>query len=210
MRSETKSDTERVMELYRENFFSRHETPEQVPKYAKKFDLSMEAADFLDELQGVANLNKQDTLQKINFLDGKNSMNKAYIEEVVSLAEYPKALRREVMEDMQVEKESLEKYGRDIQELEDRLLEINKEYTLPMDVDDAVHVVEELEGIEDRVEQLKKRRMHEIRRRPDILDPYFEKNLEKFYDEEDFGQPVLYDLEQLGEAVEEAYDNLVI
>ncbi len=210
LRSENKADSEQVMELYRDHFFSTHDTPEQVPKYAEKFDLSMEAADFFDELQGVANLNQQDALQMIKFLDGSNPMNTDYMEEVVSLAEHPKALRREVMEDIEVEKESLQKYGREIQQIEDRLLELNQEYTLPMGTDDAVHVVNELEDIDERVEQLKNRRLHEIRRREDILNPYFEKNLEKFYDEEDFSEPVLYDLEGLDEAVDEAYSNVVI
>lgn len=210
LRSESDADTDQVMELYREKFFTRHETPDQVPVYAEKFDLSLEAADFFDELQGVANLNKEDALQKIKFLDGSNPMNKTYIDEVVSLAEYPKALRREVIEDVDVEKESIQKYGREVQQLEDRLIKLNREYTLPMETTDAVHVVEELEDIEDTVEQLKDRRKHELRRRPDILDPYFEKNLEKFYDGEDYDLPVLHDLEQLDEAVEEAYNNIVI
>ena len=209
LRSES-ADTDQVMELYTEKFFERHETPDQVPVYAEKFDLSLEAADFFDELQGVANLNQGDALQKIKFLDGSNSMNRAYIDEVVSLAEYPKALRREVIEDVAVEKESIQKYGREVQQLEGRLVKLNREYTLPMDTEDAVHVVEELEDIEDTVEQLKNRREHELRRRPDILDPYFEKNLEKFYDDEDYDHPVLHDLEQLDEAVDEAYNNIVI
>lgn len=208
--SQAKSDSEKVIELYREHFFPEDEYPEEVDKYAEKFGISTVAADFFDEVTRAANINKKDALAKISFLDEGNSMTHQHLQEVVSLTEYPKALRRSVNEDVEVEKESLNHYRNEVQEIEDRLLELNRRYTLPMDVNNAVEVVENLEQLEDRVQNVKNRREHELRRRPDILDGYFERNLEKFYDDEEFGAPVLRDLDQLQEGINKAYDNLVI
>jgi hypothetical protein len=146
----------------------------------------------------------------VKFLDSSNPMSEMHVAEMAKLAQYPQALREGVIEDTEVEKTSLEKYSREISELEDTVVELNGEYTLPMDVDDALYVMEELEEVRERVQQLKNRREHEIQRRPDILDGYFEENLEKFYQDEEYDQPVLKDLQALEEAVDEAYDNVVI
>jgi DNA repair exonuclease SbcCD ATPase subunit len=209
-RTKKNSDTDTVLELYREHFFPEDDYPDQVEVYAEKFDLSIPAADFLDEMMGVANLSDKEALKKVKFLDGSNRMSEMHIAETEQLAKYPQELRGAVIEDTEVEKNSLEKYSREISELEDTVVELNREYSLPMDVDEAQYVMEELEEVRDRVQQLKKRRKHEIRRRPDILDGYFEENLEKFYQEEEYEEPVLEDLQAIEQDVDEAFDNIVI
>ena len=206
----SKTDTERVLDIYVDTFFSEQDTPENVLKYSKKYDISLEAADFMDELLGVKDLSRKDILDKIRFLDGSNPMNQMQVNDVEGMAEYPKALRKRVIEDTGVEQTSLRDYRRRIENLEDNLLELNDEYQIPMDLDDAVHVVERFDELKQDIKQLKNRREHELNRRTDILDEYFENNLDIFYDDEDFENPVLDDLENLESAVEEAYSNLAI
>lgn len=206
----SKTDTERVLDIYVDTFFSEQDTPENVLKYSKKYDISLEAADFMDELLGVKDLSRKDILDKIRFLDGSNPMNQMQVNDVEGMAEYPKALRKRVIEDTGVEQTSLRDYRRRIENLEDNLLELNKEYQIPMDLDDAVHVVERFDELKQDIKQLKNRREHELNRRTDILDEYFENNLDIFYDDEDFENPVLDDLENLESALEEAYSNLAI
>lgn len=204
----SKSDTERVLELYVDTFFSEQDTPEDVRKYSKKYDISVEAADFMDELLGVKDFSRKDIVDKIRFLDGSNPMNQIQVNDVEGMAEYPKALRRRVIEDTGVEQTSLKDYQRRIDDIEEDLLDLNEEYQIPMDLDDALYVVDKFEEIKEDIEQLKSRREHELRRRTDILDEYFENNLEIFYNDEDIENPVLEDLESLESAVEQAYDNI--
>lgn len=210
VRSNQKSDTEKVIDLYKEHFFDEEEVHEEVETLSRKFDLSMPAADFLAEMTSVANINDRDALQKIQYLDSSNSLNPAYKSEVVGMSEYPRALRREVIADTEAERNGLRNYREDTMEIVDSLDSLNRAYTNPMDVDDAIEVLEELENFEDRVDQLKDRREHELRRRPEIFDGYMESNLEEFYDSEEFDDPVLYDLKQLEDAIGEAYDNIMI
>lgn len=210
LQSNGKSDTEKVLELYRKHFFDEDDYPEIVDAYAEKLDISVTAADFFDEITKITNLNNSDTLSKLKYLDNSNPMNEQYVKEVVSLAEYPRALRRMVKEDMKIEADSLETYSREINDLEEELLELNRENPLPMGIDTAVDVVENLESLESRVEQLEKRRIHELRRRPEIVDGGIEKNLEKYYEDEDFGNPVLQDLIEIKESINEAYDGIIV
>lgn len=210
MNSGVKADTDKVLDLYREHFFSGENYPDEVDRYAEKFDISLAAADFFDEISRPANMNDKDALEKAMYLDGGNSMSQSHVEEVVSLAEYPRALRRSINEDVEVERTSLEHYRRNVESIEQDLLELNREYTLPMSIDSAIDVVDELEQLEDRVDNLRSRREHELRRRPDILDEYFERNLEEFYHGEEFENPVLDDLEGLQNSIDEAYDNIVV
>ena len=207
---ESKSDTERVLEIYVDTFFSEQDTPENIRKYSKKYDISVEAADFMDELLGVKDFSRKDILDKIRFLDGSNPMNQIQVNDVEGMAEYPKALRKSVIEDTGVEQTSLKDYQRRIANIEDDLLELNEEYQLPMDLDDALYVVERFDELKEDIEQLKSRREHELRRRTDVLDDYFEDNLNIFYDDEDFKNPILEDLDSLESAVEEAYQNIEI
>jgi len=210
MNSDVKADTDKVLDLYRKHFFPGDDYPDEIDLYAEKFGISVAAADFFDEISRPKNINDKDALEKVKYLDGSNAMAPDHIEEFVGLAEYPKALRKSIDEDADVERTSLEHYRREIDSIEQDLLELNREYTLPMGIDSAIDVVDELEELEDRVDGLRERREHELRRRPDILDEYFEKNLEMFYEDEEFDNPVLSDLDSLEGSINEAYDNIVV
>lgn len=208
--SQAKNDTDKVIELYEEHFFSEEEYPEEVDRYAEKFNISTVAADFFDEVTRALNVDGEDALARITYLDRGNPMAQQHVQEVVSLAEFPKALRRSVKDDVGVEADSLNHYRNKIRDIEEDLLELNREYTLPMDIDEAREVVESLEQLEERVQSVKDQREHELRRRPDILDNYFERNLEKFYEDENFENPVVRDLNRLQKGIDEAYDNIVV
>lgn len=205
-----KSDTEKVLDLYREHFLPDDGHDEEVEEYEAKYNLSPAAADFMCEIERIKDLKKKEAVAKARYLDGSNSMNIGHVNEFANMISILKGGRDKVIDDLEVERTSLEKYSHEISALENEVLELNEKYPLPMDVDNANQVIDRLEEIGERVEQLEKRRRHELRRRPEIQSDYIGKNLKEFYSEEEFEQPVLYDLEQLGDAVEEAYENIVI
>ena len=124
--------------------------------------------------------------------------------------EYPARLREKIIEDAEVELDSLDNYRQQIGEVKEKLYAVNRENPLPVGLDDASDVVDELESMTSRVQQLKDRRVHELGRREELQQGYFESQESGVYEDEEFGRPVLQELDKLDEALDEAYDNLVV
>jgi hypothetical protein len=204
------SDTEKVIDLYDELLFSRQSTQETVEDNAENFDLSMPAAHFLQEVFNTAKFNRKDAVSNIRYLDSRNGMTPQHVKEVVSMTEIVKGYRKKVMEDLEVYDASLENYGRELDSLEEKILELNEDYTLPMDIEEAVNVVEQLENVEERLDQLEDRRRHEMRRMPEITSEYAVLTVNTYLEDEEFDDPVIYDIEELRENIYEAKENIQI
>lgn len=204
------SDTDRVLELYDKHVLSNQEIADQVKVYSEKFGLSLEAADLMDELLGIKNYSRQDIKTKIEFIDGSNPMTPGHVEQFYRAARLPKEARRQTIEETEDEIDRLDEYRRRLTEMEEELLELNREYKLPMELDEAIEVVEELDTLREGVQQLRAEREDDLRNRSDERGEYFERNLELFYEDESVETPVLDDLDSLESAVEESYDNLAI
>ena len=204
-----KSDTEKVMEIYSDIVFSDHNVSDGVKLYSERHGISYEAADFLKPLMAVGNLPDDFIVQRIKYLDGRNPLDDDLVDTYRDFAEYAKGVGRAVEEDFDVEIDSLQNYRHKIKDMEEEIIELDEEYLTPMNIDDAIHVERRLSGIKDEIDHLENIREHELRRRDkDIVDEYFERNLEFFYRDEEVEKPVLEDLEQLRTVVNQAYDRL--
>lgn len=202
------SDTEEVMNLFDDLFYSRQESSDIVEDNADKYDLDEPAAHFLQELFNIANISRSEAVSKIRYLDSENPMGGPHVQETVSLAEYLKANRKQVVEGIEKAEDSLSNYQEDLSALEDHVLHLNEEYTLPMDVDDAETVVRYLDIVEERLDQLENRREHELRRMPDLISEYTVKTVNTYFEDEEFDDPVLYEIDEIRENIYEARENI--
>ncbi|WP_414838349.1 hypothetical protein ACK3SF_03005 [Candidatus Nanosalina sp. VS9-1] len=200
----------KVIDIYSEEFFNRENSKDRISIFASEYDLSLPAADLFDELANVPDIDDGSALQFIKHLDNGAQFNEVVKGQFEKLSKYPAKLREHIVQDAKVERDSLRNYMHDIKEVKDTLYELNEENPLPVDLDDAVDLVGELEGLQSRVQQLKNRRLHELRRRDDIQQGYFDSQEAAVYEDEEFGRPVLQELQYVDDALEEAYDNLVV
>lgn len=198
-----------VIDMYEEMFYSRQTSKDRVKTFAEKLGLSLPAADLFDELSNVPDISDDHAYGIVNQLDSGN-VNEIVMGSFRNVAEYPAVLRERIIEDAEIEKESLWKYFKDTKQLYEQIDDLNREKTLPMSIDDAVEVVEALEQIEERAEQLKARRVHEIDRRDEYMNGLLETQEEAFYEESDMARPVLEELSRIEVYVDEMYDAITV
>lgn len=208
--SNGKSDTEKVLEVY-ENTFHDMDGRTDVQSLDEKLPLSSPATEFMAELTNLASIGKDQAYSKANFLDDENNLAKSHYNELVIYFESFKQVREELSVDLEGERESLIHYSDRIDDLAENLLTLSEENPFShLDVADAGNILEELEEYEERIKQLKKRRVHEIKRRPEIYDQMAENNFVKAYEEATGSKtPVIEELDYLEERVDEAYENVV-
>lgn len=198
-----------VVNIYDEIFFEEESMKDRVKVFSEKYDLSLPAADLFDEFANVPDLSNDQALQLVRNLD-RGNFNSVMKQQLGKMSEYPAKLREKIIEDAEIERDSLENYSHQIGEIHEKLYSLNEENPLPVGLDDAVDVIEELEGLDSRVKQLKDRRQHELRRREDLQQGYFDSQERGMYEDESFGRPVLQELDELDEALENAYENLTV
>ncbi|QGA80389.1 hypothetical protein [Candidatus Nanohalobium constans] len=132
------------------------------------------------------------------------------IDALTGIEGYIKANKREVSEEIEITRNSLLNYQDDLTTLEDHVIHVNEEYTLPMDVDDAETVVKYLDIVEERLDQLENRRKHELRRMPDIISDHTVETINNYFEDEEFDDPVLYDIDEMRENIYEARENIQV
>ena len=198
-----------IIELYDEMFFSEDEMKDRVRAFSENYSLSLPAADLFDEFANVPDIGDKQALQFVKHLDNGN-FNQVVKQRFEKISEYPAKLREKIIEDAEIERNSLNNYRHHIGEVKEKLYTLNEENPLPVGLNDAVDVVEELEGLESRVGQLKDRRQHELKRRENLQEGYFDSQEAAVYEDEEFGRPVLQELDELDEALDEAYENLAV
>lgn len=203
-------DTDKVLEFYRNLLMEEEESMPETEKISESFNLSYEAADFFRIVKNIANYDNESVLQTTQFLDGSNPMSKQHKQLISQYSTDLVGMRENVLEDVPIEQESLEKYQEDLDEMRETINNLNTSYKLPVDLDDGIEIVDEFENIYDRIDQLKSRRKHEISRRPEFSDQYLDQNLSVLYEDESFDEPVLEELDKLEKLVDEAYSNLTI
>lgn len=202
-------DTDKVLELY-SNLLMDDESIPETEKISESFNLSYEAADFFRILKNIANYDNESVLQTAHFLDSSNSMSEQHRQLVSQYSTDLASMRENVLDDVPIEQDSLSKYQEDLDEIKDALNDLNTSYKLPVGLDSGIEIVDTFEDIYDRIDQLRNRREHEIRRRPEFADQYLEQNLSILYEEESFDKPVLEELDRLENLVDDAYDNLTV
>lgn len=198
-----------VIDLYDEMFFHEDRVKDRVRVFADEYDLSLPAADLLDEFANVPDMDNNHALQLVRKVNSGN-LNKVVQQQFGKAIEYPAKLRGKIIEDAEVELDSLDNYRRQIGEVKEKLYTLNEENPLPVGLDDASDVIDELESMSSRVKQLKDRRLHELGRREELQQGYFISQEAGVYEDESFGRPVLQELDELDEALDEAYENLAV
>lgn len=198
-----------VIDIYEEKFYVRQTATDRVEAFAENLDLSMPAADLFDELANSPRVDKDAAYNVVASFE-RNNVNQIVLQNFEDMADAPVKLREKVGEDLETEKESLWHYHKEISSLYDKVDSLNRENTLPMDFDTALDVVNEFEEIEERAEQLKNRRIHELRRRDEYMKGDMDTHEERFYEDEDFQRPVLEELDRINEYIEEATENIVL
>jgi|GEM_PF-1853233 len=198
-----------VIDLYEEMFYANNTATDRVETFAENLDLSMPAADLFDELANSPNVDEDAAYNVVASFE-RNNVNQIVLQKFDDMADTPVELREKVGEDLETEKESLWHYHKEISSLYDKVDSLNRENTLPMDFDTALDVVNEFEEIEDRAEQLKNRRIHELMRRDEYMKRDMSAHEDRFYKEEDFERPVLEELDRINEYIEEATENIVL
>lgn len=137
-------------------------------------------------------------------------MSPASVGQLLDIIDYPKLLRKQASDNSEIEKESLQIYGEELSELEERLLSLNEDHPLPQDPDEASGVRTELEEIQERAYQLKQRRQRERKWRSEAVNEHFQSNIDEFYQELEYDDPVEHDIDKLINYVEQAKSNQVI
>ena len=205
----SKNSEDSVIDLYEEIFYVRQTATDRVEAFAEKLDLSMPAADLFDELANSPGVDEDKAYNVVDRFE-RNNVNQIVLQTFDQMSDSPVKLREKVGEDLETEKESLWHYHKEISSLYDKVDSLNRENTLPMDFDTALDVVNEFEEIEDRAEQLKNRRIHELMRRDEYMKRDMSAHEDRFYKEEDFERPVLEELDRINEYIEEATENIVL
>jgi DNA repair exonuclease SbcCD ATPase subunit len=203
------ADTEKVMKVYEETFHDI-DGREDIQELNSSLDLSAPAAEFFGELTNLASIGKEQAYQKASFLDGKNNLTATHYKELVTYLKSFKSVRDQLSDDVAGERESLSYYDSEIDRIADKVVETVEENPLTdLEVADAGQVLEDLEEYQERIQQLRKRRVHEVKRRKEIYDTLAEKNFVKTYSAAGSKTPVVDELDHLDEMVETAYRNVV-
>lgn len=200
---------ESIIDIYREKFYANDTSTPRVDKFADELDLSHAAADLFDELANTGAVDNELAYTIVNNFDS-NNVNQIVLQNFEGVAEYPMILREKVDADLEIERESLWHYFKEIENLYNTIDNLNRENTLPMSLDEGLNVVDELEELEERTQQLRARRINEISRRDEYMEGPMDRHEEKFYEDTDFQRPVLEELARINEYVEEARENIVI
>ena len=205
----SKENGESVIDMYEEMFYANNGSAERVEAFAKNLGFSLPAADLFDEFANPGRRDKNQVYALVSNLE-ENNVNSLVLNNFREMAKDPVELREKVGEDLEIEKKSLWKYHKEVSLLYNRIDDLNKTNTLPMNLDSALSTVEEFEQIEERVEQLRNRRNHELRRRDEYMNGDFSSHEERFYEENDFQRPVLEELERVDDYIREARENIVL
>lgn len=208
--SKGKSDTEKVLEAYRETFH-KMEGRTDIQNLDSEVPLSTPASEFLGELTNIASINYEQASHKAKFLDGKNNLTRSHYNELVIYFESFKQVREELSKDLDGERNALRHYSNELDNLSEDLINLSEENPFDeLKLADAGNILEDLEDYQDRIKQLRKRRIHEIKRRSDIYDGLAENNFLKAYKKAtDSKTPVVDELDYFEDKLEEAYETVV-
>lgn len=208
--SNGKSDTEKFIEAYKDTFHDLDGRTD-VQSLDSQVSLSSPATEFMAELTNLASIGKEKAYSKADFLDGKNNLAKSHYRELVIYLESFKQVREELANDVEGERTALRHYSERIDELSGELTELSEQNPFrELDVADAGGILQQLEEYEESIRDLKKRRIHEIKRRTEIYDQLAENNFVKAYEKATGSKtPVIEELDYLEERVKEAYENVV-
>lgn len=203
------ADTEKFMQVYEDTFHDLDGRGD-IRELDSNLDLSTPAVEFFGELTSLASLGKDEAYRKAEFLDGKNNFTTNHYRELVTYLEAFKSVRDQLSDDLAGERESLNYYDSEISEIAESVVEDVEENPLTgLGVADAAQVLEDLEEYRERIQQLRERRVHEVRRRKEIYDTLAEKNFVKTYSAAGSKTPVIDELDHLDDMVETAYSNVV-
>jgi uncharacterized phage infection (PIP) family protein YhgE len=207
--SNGEADTEKVMKVYEETFHDM-DGREDIQELNSSLDLSAPTAEFYGELTNLASIGKEQAYRKASFLDGKNNLNSTHYKELVTYLKSFRSVRDQLSDDVAGERESLNYYDSEISEIAESVVEEVEDNPLSeLGVADAAQVLEDLEEYRERIQQLRDRRVHEVKRRKEIYDTLAEQNFVKTYSAAGSKTPVIDELDHLDEMVETAYSNVV-
>ena len=204
------SDTEKILGAY-ERIFHDMEGRTDIQDLYSQLPVSPPASGFMAELTNIASLTKEQAYEKARFLDGENNITKSNYNELVIYFESFKQVRNELSKDIDGERESLRDYSNRIDDMSEDLVKLSEENPFEgLDVAEAGNILEELEQYKEKIGDLKRRRVQEIERRPDIYDGLAESNFVKTYRKATGSNtPVIDELDHLQSRVDEAYDTVV-
>lgn len=204
-------DTEEFLEKWREiskpdeeyEFFQ--ERLEQVQEDHNLPDVVY--ADMYDEFTMLPEY-KESAEAVIGALQQNDKVTPPLAGQLTQFMNYSQAARRSQIQDFKVEKNRLNQYTEELNEIVNSFEDMN-EYTLPFDVDRANSFWDQLETFDERVENMRAEREEDYERE------YNSVNLHGFLEDiygEDIGvrQPVRADLKAVDSRTEEARDNIVI
>ncbi|MFB6116352.1 MAG: hypothetical protein ABEK10_02460 [Candidatus Nanosalina sp.] len=207
--SNGKADTEKVMEVYKETFHNL-DGRRDVQSLDESLSLSSPATEFMAELTNLQSVGRDKAYATASFLDGENNMTVNHYQEFVAYIKSFKEVREGLSEDLAGERESLTHYSEELDEIREDLVELVEDNPLPeTDVAEAAGVLEELEDYRKRMQQLRQRRVHEVKRRKEIYDELAENNFQNTYRSAGSKTPVIYEIDHLDDRVEDAYGNMV-
>lgn len=199
-----------VLDIYSDEFFNQEDVPDEARIISESHGLSVPAADLLYELANVPGLDSNEALGLVKNIDKGVEFNSIVKKRFKSFSRYPIILREKVIEDAEIEQESLRKYTHEVGDVRETLQELNEDNPIPVGLDSALEVVDELERLDEKISQLKNRRIQELERRDEIFEGYFNTQEEELYSDKEFQRPVIQELEYLNTLVDEAYNGLVL
>jgi len=200
---------ETPIDVYRDKFYSNDSSSKRVKFFAKKFDLSMPAADLFDELANVSSKDDGTVLNMIKMFE-KNDVNDIVMGHFKDVEDNPVAMRELIAGDLELEKASLWNYKKKAETLYSKLDEINREYGLPVKLDDSLELLDKLDEVHDRADRIISLRRQEIKWRPEYMEGKYTDQEQKFYDEESFERPVIEEMQNIKQYTEKARENIVV